>query len=243
MDPMLPKIPESLLFKVYDDLLSPATKQVGAVLSDGAKTARLLLTAPLQLAAAYQDRFSRMMDRIATAVPESHRTAPPAQLVGPIVEGLRYVDDTSPLWEMFESLLRTAMDARTTAKVHPAFGPIVSQLAPDEAVLLMRLHRKDAKVTDLLDLGTDNVFRNRRVESSELPLDALAMPKQIDLYFAHLESLSLVRWPVIKQDPVMDGGRQVGVRRHSEMQLTDFGRLFVEACMRLSDTPPPPPSA
>ncbi|EKZ96481.1 Abi-alpha family protein [Cupriavidus metallidurans] len=228
----LVKVPEELLVKLYDDLISPSAKEVGGVISDATKTARLLLTAPLQLAAAYQDRFRRMTERIARDVPEAHRVAPPAQLVGPAIEALRFVDDSSPLWEMFEALLKSAMDERTAAKVHPAFGTLVAQLASDEAILLKRLHKSSAKVTDVLDLGSDNVFRNRRIESLDLPLDSLALPQQLDLYYAHLESLSLARWPVLKQEPLMVDGRQVGIRRHSEISLTDFGKLFVEACIR-----------
>lgn len=43
--------------RAYDDALSPAMRQVGGLSEDLLKTFRLF-TAPLQLAAAYHDRFA-----------------------------------------------------------------------------------------------------------------------------------------------------------------------------------------
>jgi hypothetical protein len=48
---------------MYKDGLSPAVKQVGALTTDALKSLRLF-TAPLQLLAAYQDRFERFCDRV-----------------------------------------------------------------------------------------------------------------------------------------------------------------------------------
>ena len=68
-------------------------------------------------------------------------------------------------------------------------------------------------------------------EQNTLPTTELHAPNRIDLYYSHLESLSLVTWPVDRQDPILNNGVQTGIRRFSTLKLTDFGRLFVEACI------------
>ncbi len=240
MDPTLPKVPEKVLERAYEDLLAPMAKEVGKALSDGAKAARLLLTAPIQLAAAYQGRFERMMDRIATNVPEEHRTAPPAQVVGPIVENLRYIDDTSPIWEMFESLLQSAMDRRTARTVHPAFAALVAQLSADEAIILKSLSEQPANVVDSFDYDrATRRFYSRLIESSELPLGSMTLPEQIDLYVSHLQSLNLIQWHTSNDEPILDiNKKQIGSRRYNKVMLTDFGYLFVHACQPPSMPPP-----
>ena len=52
-----------------------------------------------------------------------------------------------------------------------------------------------------------------------------------ELYQTHLDSLSLVSWPVLDQQPIFVNGDQTGTRRKSSWVLTDFGKLFVEYCI------------
>jgi hypothetical protein len=89
--------------------------------------------------------------------------------------------------------------------------------------------------------GTNRFF-NRKFEHSTLPTQDLQYPGQMDMYYSHLESLSLVMWPVERQDPIVEGGQQIGVRRHSTMRLTEFGKLFVSVCVPESGVERPPGS-
>jgi hypothetical protein len=98
--------------------------------------------------------------------------------------------------------------------------------------MLFKLNSSDFKVVDRMDLNrTLNKFENLKIESSTIPEGELLNSDSVNIYCAHLESLSLVQWPVTKQDPIMMSNTQVGIRRHSTIQLTDFGRLFVSACL------------
>lgn len=224
-------LPAKVVEKAYDDIASPSAKELGKAAVDLVKTARLLL-APFQLAAAFQDRFERVVERIRTRVPEEKQKPPPAEVVGPAFRQMQYLDENNPLWLMFEELLTQAIDEDTTAQVHPSFVQLISQLSRDEAVILYRLRSDEFKVVDTLDYDRfQNKFSNRKVEQSTLPTDDLQYPHQMNLYYSHLESLSLVQWPVEKQDPLLIGGLQVGIRRHSTMRLTEFGQLFVSVCV------------
>jgi len=224
-------LPAKVVEQAYDDIASPSAKELGKAAVDLVKTARLLL-APFQLAAAFQDRFERVVERIRTRVPEEKQKPPPAEVVGPAFRQMQYLDEDNPLWLMFEELLTQAIDEDTTAQVHPSFVQLISQLSRDEAVILYRLRSDEFKVVDTLDYDRfQNTFSNRKVEESTLPTDDLQYPHQMNLYYSHLESLSLVQWPVEKQDPILIGGLQVGIRRHSTMRLTEFGQLFVSVCV------------
>lgn len=226
-------LPAKVLEKAYDDAASPAAKEVGKVALDLVKTARLLL-APFQLAAAFQDRFARVVERIRTRVPEEKQVAPAGEVVGPAVRHMQYVDEDNPLWKMFEELLTRAVDADSTERVHPSFGHLISQLSRDEAIILYKLRGDRAfSVVDTMDYhkGTNRFF-NRKYEHSTLPTADLQYPGQMDTYYSHLESLSLVTWPVERQEPILRNGlEQIGVRRYSTMRLTEFGRMFVSVCV------------
>ena len=71
-------IPKEAIGKLYDDMLSGLAKEVGKPGTDIVKVARLLL-APLQVAAAFQDRFETMVKTIGERVPEDRRLRGPCR--------------------------------------------------------------------------------------------------------------------------------------------------------------------
>lgn len=224
-------LPTKVIEYAYTDIASPPAKEIGKAAVDLVKTARLLL-APFQLAAAFQDRFERTLEKIRTKVPEERQRNAPAEVVGPALRQMQYLDELNPLWRMFEELLTRAIDSEEVPKVHPSFAHLISQLSSDEALLLYRLRHNEFKFIDTLDYNRNqNKFENRKVEHSSLPTNGLIFASQINLYYSHLESLSLIEWPVEKQDPIMSGGIQLGIRRYSTMRLTEFGKLFVSVCV------------
>lgn len=225
-------IPKEVLEKLYDDAISDPAKEVSKLGVDIVKTARLILL-PLQALAAWQDRLEPMFERIRRRVPEDRQIVAPPELVGPTLEKMRYLNDESELWRMYEEVLTKSVDSENADSIHPSFTHIISQLSRDEAWILYRLRDQKFTVVDTLDWNKEeNKFENRKIEKSELPVAELFLPDQIDLYYSHLESLSLVTWPVVEETPIKgDGGRQTGTRRRSKMMLTEFGKLFVVACV------------
>jgi hypothetical protein len=224
-------VPKKTIGKLYDDALSGPAKEIGKLGTDVVKTARLLL-APLQYGAAFQDRLEKACERISKRVPEVRRVEAPIEIVGPTLEKMQYVREGSELWDMFEEVLTKSVDSEAQRTIHPSFSHLISLLSRDEAWILYRLRDRNFAVVDRLDLDrAQNKFINRVVESSELPKDELYMPDHVELSYSHLESLGLAVWPVDKQDPVMAGSTQTGIRRYSKMMLTEFGKLFVAACI------------
>ncbi len=217
--------------KVYDDAGSPGFKELGKVGSDLVKTARLLL-APLQLAATFQDRLERFLRELNERVPESRRVEIASEIAGPALESMKHLDERSTLWLLFKEVLFKAADREFVDLVHPAFVQIIRQLTRDEAYILSALKSASFDSVDTLDWNeATRRFENLKVESSTIPEKDLHRSGAVSIYYAHLDSLSLVQWPVLKQEPIMIQEKQVGVRRYSTMQLTEFGRLFVSACL------------
>lgn len=216
--------------KMYDDALAPAAKQVGRLGEDTVKTARLML-APLQIAAHFQDRLENMLKRVGERVPEERRIEALPQIAGPALAQMRFLEEGSELWRAFEELLTKAVDRDKIGLVHPAFVQIVSQLSPDEALILRSLRTKNILIIDKLDWdAASRKFENKQILEHNIPESELSLPQQFQLYVLHLTSLGLAEWPVTDQAPLMRGNAQIGVKRNSVVQLTDFGRLFADAC-------------
>lgn len=220
--------------RVYDDGLSLPILEISKLGVDVVKTARLFL-APLQIAASFQNRFEVFLNNLNKRVKEDNLVQPPAELTSSCIEKMKYIDSISPLWMMFEELLIKASDKNTISTVHPSFGQIIGQLSPDEAFMIYELSKNDFEVTDTLDLNrTSNRFENRKILNSTIPTEKLANSGAVDIYYSHLDSLSLVIWPVIHESAIMSGNNQTGTKRKSKMQLTDFGRLFAKACIPIN---------
>jgi hypothetical protein len=65
-------LPAKVIEKVYDDIGSASAKEMSKIAVDLVKTARLFL-APIQLAAAFQDRFERFVARVQNKIPEERQ--------------------------------------------------------------------------------------------------------------------------------------------------------------------------
>lgn len=218
--------------QTYTDGLKPVVVASGKIGGDLAKTARLLL-APIQYAAAIQDRFESYLERLRKKAGPKELVEPPKEIVVPVIENLKFHSEDSILTEMFLNILACAMDGERNNQAHPAFPKIISELAPDEALILYYLTKSDFEVEDHMDYDRgQNRFSNLQIRSSSIPKDKLRFPDNFELYYSHLQSLSLISWPVKKQTPVTDQtNQQTGIVRNSIVTLTDFGRLFCKACI------------
>jgi glutaminase len=90
--------------RTYNEALSPAMKELGGLSEDTLKALRLF-TAPLQLAAAYQDRFKAFCQRVRDKVPTSQQQEAPPEIVKPVMDAFASTSDDSPLMKMFEELI------------------------------------------------------------------------------------------------------------------------------------------
>ena len=232
---------------VYEDAIQPASRQVGTLAGDIAKTIMLVL-APLQFTGALQDRFRMFLDNSIRRVPQQARVAPPPQILGPVLEGIRYEADDSAISEMFSQLLSASMDQARLHNAHPAFAQIVKQLSSDEALLLnamWKLFKLEGRsfrrqFTQDYDEAT-NSFGTPTYEVDELAVDGLAFPGNMEFYGQHLFALGITAFfDSTSQKPIWDDGSvdnsvidynrtQIGVRVFKELRFTDVGLKFMDA--------------
>ena len=212
----------------YPDAVTPA----GQLAQDLIKTIQIAL-APLQFAGAYQDRLRAFLDRAVRSVQEANRVSPAPQILGPIVEGIRYEPEGTPLDDMFSRLLASSMDSERVAEAHPAYPILIKQLSSDEARILSMLkgQRYYRVHTRTFNPATNLFYGAPHVEVDNLPRDQLVFPANVPFHMQHLEELGLAGiFQAGNQERLFIGGKQRGVRVRSTYRLTEFGEAFVRAC-------------
>lgn len=221
---------EKLLVEAYKDILQPSAREIGDLLRNTTKVARFVF-APLDYLSAQQDRWQKYLARVAERVKEENLVEGRPEVIGPIVEGIRYVDADSLVGELFTQLLADSVDKEKQDLVHPAFPKIVQQLSHDEAVILYFLKKQKFDIRQKWDLHGQRV-ENMRTEYEEFPVVKLSYPNNIWMYMDHLSSLTIAgTWKIRNDEPIFSGGSQVGGIVHSERRLTEFGILFTKACV------------
>jgi hypothetical protein len=211
--------------KAYDDILSPAMKQIGGVLESVAKTARFLF-APIEYVAAYQTRWQACLDKVSAKVKEEDLIEGAPQLVLPTLNGLTLAIENSLISELFVNLLANSIDRTKQGLAHPAFPSIISQLSHDEAVLIYYYKKgidiSEFEIEQAINPATGFPF----VIYSK---DVLQFPELFGLYRDHLASINIAKLKprytsfksMLDHPEIYDFGEP----------LTVFGKLFAESCV------------
>ncbi len=216
----------------YQDVAAPGMKQAGQAIEDIVKTLRLAFL-PLHLAGAYFDRASRSIHKSIEKVPSDDRIAPQPQILGPVMEGIRYEPEDSPVDDMFTELLSKAFSKQNSGKAHPSFPSMIKQLSSDEAVLLRAMWEDKDRVSFehihemKLVRGKFEGFRTIR---DTIPGNLCQYPGNMEFYIAHLHSMGLAG--IFKDDEVAlrdASGTQTGTRVTERLRLTRLGKQFMAA--------------
>jgi hypothetical protein len=216
-----------------EETFAPAATQTGLILSDLVKTLHLAL-APFQFFAAYQDRLRNFIDNSVRRVPEEKRIPPAPQILGPVIEGIRYEQEGTPIEGMFSELLSRSIDKDRVEEAHPAYPFIIRQLSAGEAKILARINGRsfDYVYTKTLNPQRNLFTGEPSIEVDAFPRDGLSFPGNIIFYFNHLNQLGLAGiYQIGNQEALFDGAIQTGTRVRSQYKLTDFGQRFVKACI------------
>lgn len=221
--------------KVYEDGASQPVQESSKILVDFLKAARLF-TAPIQLLASYQDRLTKHFDKVRNSVPENDQIKAPASLSGPIMERLKYLEDDNYLTELYLNLLKRAIDKNRVNEAHPAFRNIIDQLSPDEAMLLYIISKEmirydftDEHIHD--DNGKFIRWGKKEIILDTTPKDKFLFIDNFLMYVEHLRALNLTFWNNVHQEGVFEGRFQTHALTKSKIGLTEFGELFVKACI------------
>lgn len=224
--------------EAYNDAVKPGARQAGNLIEDITKTI-LLVLAPIQLTAAFQDRFRQLLDKSIRRVPEQNRVAPAPQILGSVLDGIRYEPEGTPIDEMFSQLLTSSMDSQRVHNAHPAFPQLIKQISSDEALLLHAMWKASKEGRYLRKQYTrdydaaSKLFTGYHVEVDEIPVSGLTFPENADFYGQHLYALGLSAfYDSADQEGLYANGRdqpQTGVRVFKELRLTELGQKFMSA--------------
>jgi hypothetical protein len=221
-----------LVEKIYDDSLQPSAKQVGKTLEDVFKALRLT-TLPFQALAFLQDKIDSFLKNTLNKVKEENRIMPPGQIILKIYQELNYYHPNTNTMELLSNLFACFLDKELCAFAHPAFLVIIPQLSEDEIKIVTILKDSEYEIEQDARYDRQNrLFDQRETKRNDFPLSKLSFPENFFLYINHLHSLGLAGcWQSGNQIPISENQQQVGTKIISKCKLTDFGRLFTNACI------------
>jgi hypothetical protein len=214
-------------------------QEAGGAIRDIVKTLRLAL-APFQYTAALQDRYVKFLNKSIRRVNENDLVAPPPQILGPVVEAIRYEPDDTPVSDMFSELLSKAFDSSQVAKAHPSYPTIIRQLSSDEALMLRLLwqrrpHPPYKRTSTMVLDSSRRQWINPVIEMEEFPISVLTFPANLNFYIDHLLSLGLAGLFKEYDQPINENGTQTGLRLVQSLKLSPMGERLMEAA-----SPPSP---
>ncbi len=242
-----------VLREVYGDLAKPGTKQVGKALGTVFEFGNTLLL-PLAFANVRSRVLRENLERYRVKMqytPEEDVCEVTAELGVPIEEKLSYVTNEQ-LREMYIVLLAKASHFQTVNVAHPSFVNIINNISPDEAILMKSL--RTTPQTPFVQVRLQKKDKNEYIVVDPLVaalscLKNLSFPNNIAAYFSNLEGLGVL---YTSTDTFLVGDNIYGPlealaklrysaisNEHPDYELvfpqriiniTPFGRLFLEAC-------------
>ncbi len=135
-----------LIPEIYEDGLKPAVQETGGIIATlfGLVNHVLMYKPKTWIikyklkAQKFEEEYKNRMD----AIPEEFRGDPDINVVGPLLESLKYNLDEDKIREMFLNLLVNSIDNRKSASVHPSYVSIVSKMNSTDATILKCLYER-----------------------------------------------------------------------------------------------------
>ena len=234
----------------YSDGISNTLQEVSKIGVDAVKTIRFMLF-PLQFGAMAQERLAKYIARSLENIPEENRIEPAESFVLPLAEKLKFQEEGNVLTDAYLNLLSRSMDRERVGEAHPAFINIISQLCPDEILLLNQIGKSQHLLLIMLDgqieayskTAISDYVDTLSVDSNvkELILNfafersSIAQPELLTTLLEHIVSMGLVIYDVnlYNREEFVSLKGVVSYPEHyiQRIQLTKFGELFFKACV------------
>jgi len=235
----------SVLPAVYNDLLSPAVRELGDGLVTLAKAVKIAL-APIEATVWGYERIREWLavrvtrilaDRKATDI-----NCPPLSISGPLILHMVFSSEEPDLREMYARLLASAMDSRTSGDAHPSFVSIIQQLTADEAKIVAHIASLEKVWPNWSGKasGCSAVDNNLWKQMRQVCADAMILHgDKADLYIENLLRLRLLQYITSAEasyhpaghDNHGDWGPHVTTDEYEFIELTAYGRGFINACV------------
>lgn len=248
---------KGLLALVYKDLLRPSAQVIGKSL----KAVLEFVSTPFMALQLQNDKvklnLEKRLDEYAQklhSIPEDKRCEVHPQIGLPIIEKLTYTT-CDEIADLFTNLLTSASSIDTVNTAHPAFISMIERMSPDEARVLEYL--KDKEEIQYCDINAySNQHSGYKTISEHVTMIAddvtLIYAENTNAYLANFVSLGILRdekgtfkidktqYNRIREKchveeltekfvPMIYKSIEV---EESYYQVTPFGRLFIQACIK-----------
>jgi hypothetical protein len=138
---------------IYKDAIQPVAKELGKSLQTVGGLVNLALEPVRGMVFGYElikARLNKRLEEKLRGTKKENIIQPPLNIVGPLVQQYRYVENEEELADLFVNLLANAMDKEHVKNAHPSFVSIIAALSPDEAKLIK--HISTEKVLPKIDI-------------------------------------------------------------------------------------------
>lgn len=246
-----------ILELVYQDLAQPGVKVLGQALGTVLEFSTSFLLPVKLLNEKFRLNFTRRLNEYKEkleAIPEDKRCEVHPQIGLPIIEKLSYTT-SDEIADLFTNLLASASSRDTVNTAHPAFISMIERMSSDEARILEYL--KDEEDIQYCDInaysnqnsGFDTLFEHVTMIEEDV---SLSYQENTNAYLANIVSLGILRdkkgtfrmdktqYNRIKEKYqveeltakfVPERWKSIDVEE-SYYQVTPFGRLFIQACIK-----------
>lgn len=247
---------DGILGKVYDDLVHPAAKAAGIVMSYPTRTFRVFF-APYEKWLINKEEsikvVSEAVHKKLERIPEDKRCTPEAYVAIPTIQQLCISQDSKDLREMYANLLVSSMNKDTKDSVLPGYVNIIGQLSPDEAKLLKFLFKRSTIPALEVRVCVDKENKEEFISSMdcfvEIPDEVIEISDNLNSYIENLQRLQLIR--VAKDRHIINRNEEYNKlkqafeeeARNTEslknrcftfekeiLEITLFGRKFIKIC-------------
>jgi len=131
--------------KIINNLLEPASVQLGRTLGTLTKTINVALAPVSAMVWGYEKISTWLVDRLEYKlkdVPVENIVSPKALIIGPSIEAIKFLGEDEELREMFAQLIASSLNKDNAHCVHPGFVEILKNLSSEDAKVLDFIYRK-----------------------------------------------------------------------------------------------------
>lgn len=253
--PELTKGSMQLVNQFYQDLAQPTIQTIGKTLNTTFEFATIpalaLGFATEKVKANFAHKLEEYKKKL-EKIPEEDRCVVEPEIGEPIIRNLLNTTNDQ-IADLFTTLLANASNIKTLDKAHPKFAQIVQNMTPDEALIIQYLKgKKDICYVDFRGhKENDKSYYDFMSYVTLIPNDVkLTYPKNINAYITNLISSGILldmkgtyitndTWynkieqyyrPRLEERLVPKIYNKITIEK-SYLQITDFGILFINACI------------
>ncbi len=229
--------------EIYTDVAKPAARQVGVAFETIFKVG-LSPVAMLDWGFEHsKDWLKAKIEKRLNSTPLDFRCSPPNNIAVSAITSISMSSDSPELRDLYAELLLKAMDSRSQSMVHPSFINLISQLSPQEALVFISFNKIEG-ATLLEEKNAYSSYRNPSIENQFLSYCkelGFAECQHVQLWLENLQRLKLVVLQEYSEAsyraPDWDSPSPAVINTTDRyLELTEYGRMFLEACTPLNET-------